>query len=72
MCDTNQRDHQAQADAFLAELRALCVKHGVQIGPSMYDHLQLWPLAPGEEPLHFPDIENNLAPRVYTYRHPQT
>jgi hypothetical protein len=45
-------------DAFKAALRRLCIDHGVQLAPDMYDRLQVWDLPNGEEPLRFPDVED--------------
>jgi hypothetical protein len=62
-CPKCVRMSRAPADrfsAFVADLEALCVKHGVHLSPSMYDSLQVWDADVHCETLHFPDIQNRL------------
>lgn len=47
-----------QFDAFVADLRALCLKHGVTLSSSGYDGLQVWPLRFGDDPIHQGVIED--------------
>jgi hypothetical protein len=48
--------NQSTYDLFIAELRALCVKHGVQLATSGYDSIEVWPLKPDDEPIHQDNI----------------
>jgi hypothetical protein len=43
---------------FVAALKELCTRHGVQLCVSGYDSLQVWPLKAGDEPIGAPDIED--------------
>lgn len=45
-------------DAFVADLEALCRKHQVHLSASMYDCLQVWDLAEGEEPITSAGIDD--------------
>ena len=55
---------ETEFQTFLTDLRALCVRHNVQLTPSKYDFLQVWPLMEGMEPLAFPDIQNRTEPKI--------
>ena len=59
---TEERDSGARFERFLEALRTLCIEHGVQLAPSLYDSLQVYELNPhnGEDPLHFPSVDNRL------------
>jgi hypothetical protein len=50
-----------KARAFVTELAALCVRHGVQLSVSDYDSLQLWPLEDPQKPIHAPCIEDRTG-----------
>jgi hypothetical protein len=41
---TTPADFTPRCRQFLAELDALCARHGVHITPSGYDTLQIWPV----------------------------
>lgn len=43
---------------FLDDLRALCLRHGVELSVSMYEGLEIAPLKPNEEPLQFSRIDD--------------
>lgn len=55
---------ETEFQAFLTDLRALCIRHKVQLTPSQYDFLQVWPLMKGMEPLYFPGIQNRTEPKL--------
>lgn len=62
--ENNQERSSRRFDAFVAELRSLCRKHGVVISASGYDGLEVWN-ANGqiehEDPIYCGDIQNCIS-----------
>lgn len=50
--------HASKYDSFVSALRALCIKHSVQLSSSGYDGLQVWDLPEGEDPIYLSVIDN--------------
>lgn len=45
-------------EGFKQALEALCQAWGVQLSASMHDALEVWDAGKGEEPLHFPSVDD--------------
>jgi hypothetical protein len=50
-------------DSFVTELHALCVKHGVCLGVSVYEELWVAPLEEGGDPLADLVMDDATEPR---------